>query len=115
MEKAVSNPRRKKHLKCRNFSWSFQTKYKLENVKEVLEKYVMEYEVEQLMHQCLVKTAFVHVKHEGFNRSIGLKMFNAPDRFARIKGLSQIPASEFTLKCQNCQELGHLKFGCKKE
>ena len=55
--------------------------YKLENVKKVLEKYVREPEVEQLMCKRLVKTAFVNVKHKGFKIDWA-KMFHAPDRFA---------------------------------
>ena len=115
VEKAAAIPRSKKYLKCRYFNCSFQTEYKLDTVKEMFENYVKEPEAEQLIYKGLVKTAFVNVKHKGFRTLTGRKMFYGPDRFAWMRALSHIPASQFTLKCQNCQELGHLKFHCKKE
>ena len=64
----------------------------------MFENYVKEPEAEQLIHRGLVKTAFVNVKHKGFKTLTGRKMFYGPDRFAWMRGLSHIPASEFTLK-----------------
>lgn len=89
--------------------------FREEDIKEVLEEYVRDPQVQHVMLRGSIKSPFMTVRHKGFVKTPSQKLFYAPGRFAIIRGATHIPASEYRLKCLNCLETGHLKFKCPKD